>query len=70
MRVSQLTAVMEKEETICICDIRKTIDKCELYNGYVKGIKRDDPINKMHVNGVSACEGQIVVFVKDERGQT
>ena len=69
MRVSQLTNVMEKKETICICDARKPITEIELYNGYVKGIKRDDPINKMHVDAVTACEGQIVVFVKDQRGK-
>ena len=63
MRVSQLIHAMDKDEKIIINDESKPINRMELYVGSVRGIKRDDPINELHVNSVFACDNIMVVLV-------
>lgn len=64
MRVSQLLKVMDKDEDICIEDYNKTIDDMELYCGAVRGIKKDDPINKMQVVAIVAINDLLCVCVR------
>ena len=63
MRISQLIHKMDKDEEIIINDESKPINKMQLYRGSVRGIKRDDPINRMHVNRCFACDNIMVVLV-------
>lgn len=67
MRVSQLLNVMDKDEQICIEDGNKTVDDMELYCGPVRGIKKDNPINKMHVVAIVAVNDLICVCVREPR---
>lgn len=67
MRVSQLLKVMDKDEQICIDDCDKTVDDTELYCGPVSGIKKDNPINKMHVVAIVAINDLMCVGVEEPR---
>lgn len=67
MKVSQLIHAMDKDDELIVDDESKPINKMQLYRGSVRGIKRDDPINAMHVNGVFACDNIIVVLVGERR---
>lgn len=69
MRLSQLLHVMDKEHEISVDDFDAHIDKMQLFEGRVKGIKRDDPINKMHVVGVCAVNDVICVAVEEPKGK-
>lgn len=62
MRVSQLLKVMDKDDEIVIDDFGKRIDEMRIYNGTVRGITRDDPINKMHIYSVAAYDHTIIVL--------
>lgn len=66
MRVSQLIHAMDRDEEIIIEDGNKRITRMRLYEGTVRGIKRDDPINRMHVNRVIACDNVMVVLANGE----
>lgn len=67
MRISQLTRLMDKDDEIIIGDGNAPIDKMNLYTGTVRGIKRDNPINKMHITDISAMDDKILVLVAKER---
>ena len=67
MKVSQLIHAMDKDEKIIISDESKPVNRMELYVGSVRGIKRDDPINGLHVNSVFACDNIMVVLVGERR---
>lgn len=54
MRVSQLLHVMHRDDYITINDFDKKIDSWEIYRGPIKGIHKDNPINRMHVMTVAA----------------
>lgn len=64
MRVSQVLHAMDKDDTVVIVDLRSKVDEGELYCGFPGGIKRDDPLNRMHVDTLAACDGDLVIFVK------
>ena len=64
MKLSQLTKVMDKDEEIFVSDRNAPIDKMLLYSGAVRGIVRDNPINKYHVNSVCADDDTILVLVE------
>lgn len=64
MRLSQLLHVMDRDEDICIDDMGKRIDENRIYAGNVRGIKRDDPINKMHVVCIFPSDNTLNVLVK------
>jgi hypothetical protein len=51
---------MDKDDTVVIVDLYEG----ELYCGFPGGIKRDDPLNRMHVDSLAACDGDLVIFVK------
>lgn len=63
MKVSQLLHAMDKDDLIVIDDYDKPIDKMTLYKGNVRGIKRDNPINKMHILSICADDDTILVLV-------
>ena len=62
MRVSQLLHTMDKDDLIIIDDYNAPIDKMTLYKGTVRGIVRDNPINKMHVESICAANDTILVL--------
>lgn len=62
MKVSQLLHVMGRDEFIVIDDYDKPINEMTLYRGTVRGIKKDNPINKMHVESVRADDNIILVL--------
>ena len=65
MRISQLMHVMGKDERIVVDDYNAPIDNMTVYEGTVRGIKRDDPINQMHI--LSICAINDVVFAIAEK---
>lgn len=67
MRVSQLLHVMDKDDLITIDDYDVPVDRMTIYTGIVRGIKRDDPVNKMHVLSVHADNDTILVLVSQPR---
>jgi arginine repressor len=66
MKVSQLLHVMDKDDEIVIDDYDAPIVKMRLYKGKVKGIKRDDQINKMHVASICADDDTILVLATEQ----
>lgn len=67
MKVSQLIHAMEKDDVIVIDHFDKPIDSMTLYEGPVRGIKRDDPINKMHSDSVCASDDKILLLVTNQK---
>lgn len=68
MKVSQLIHAMFRDDEIVIDDFdAPTIDKMTLYKGATRGIKKDDPINKMHVLSLCAVNDSIRVLVRKQR---
>lgn len=67
MRVSQLIYNMDKDDEIVINDFDKPIDQMTIYQGAVRGIKKDNPINKMHIEFISADNDIISVLATNPR---
>ena len=67
MKVSQLLHAMDREDDIIIENGNERIDRMTIYKGEVKGIKRDDPVNRMHVEHGFACDNVIAVLVNEAR---
>lgn len=67
MRVSQLIHVIDKDEMIVIHDFDKPIDKMKIYTGAVRGITKDNPINKMHVTCITATDDTIFIVAETPR---
>ena len=65
MRVSQLIHAMDREVWICIEDFSKPIDRMTVYTGSARGIKKDDPINRMHVSCIFA-DGDVIRILAEE----
>lgn len=64
MKLSQLTKVMGKDEQITVCLDGAPIAEMQLYSGTVRGVTRDNPINKGFVTLVCACDDEIIVEIK------
>ena len=64
MRVSQLRKVMDKDDEIIIDDGNKRIDRNRVYKGTARGIKRDDPINKMHIVVIYPYDNKLLVLAE------
>lgn len=64
MKLSQLIYIMDKDDDI-IVNTRKnvSIDKKCLYHGTVRGIHKDDPMNKAHVSFLMALDNAILVEI-------
>ena len=71
MKVSQLLHVLEKVADIVIDDYGAPVDSTTIYEGIARGIVRDNPINKMHVESICACNGTLFVLASqpDKKGQ-
>ena len=67
MKVSQLLHAMDKDDEIIIDDGNKRISNITIYKGTVRGIKRDSPINKMHVHHIFACDNVMVVLAEESK---
>lgn len=70
MRLSQLIHAMDRDDDITVSDYGAPIDKCLLYDGIVRGIKKDNEINKMHVVNVTASADVVCVLVSRRKEQT
>lgn len=69
MKVSQLLHATDRNEMIVIYDFDKPIDQMTVYQGAVRGIKKDNPINKMHIESVCAADDRILVFATNPRAK-
>lgn len=67
MRLSQLLHVMDKDDDIIIDDGNKKIDRQRVYSGTVRGIKRDNPINKMHVVVIYPYDNKLLVLAETSK---
>lgn len=67
MRVSQLIHAMGKEDRIVIDDFDKKIDQMRIFDGIVRWIKKDSPLNKMHVLSICADNDTIFVLAREQR---
>lgn len=67
MKVSQLIRVMDRGDDILIQDENLPIDQMTIYEGTVRGIKKDNPVNVMHVTCVSAIGDLIAVLVSNNQ---
>lgn len=65
MRLSQLTRRMDRRDEIQVCLLGEPIDRNVAYSGAVRGIGRDDPLNRMSVNHVCACEDVLLIEVRN-----
>ena len=67
MKVSQLLHVMDRDDEVVIHDFDAKIDEAEIFSGTPRGIKRDDPINKMHVVCVATMGYAIFILARMPR---
>ena len=67
MRVSQLLRAMDRDDMIAIDDGDKRISSMRIYNGTVRGIKKDDPINQYHVHHIFADGDVICILAEKQR---
>lgn len=64
MRLSQLLKCMEREQIIVVDDFNKPIDSMTVYKGIVRGIYKNNPINKMNVSSILVGAGVLHVGVE------
>ena len=62
MKVSQLLHTIDRDDCVAIDDKNAPIDRNRIYDGTVRGIRKDDPINKMHVLCVFAADDKIHIL--------
>lgn len=67
MRLSQLTRRMDKDDEICVMDSEASIDQNLLYEGRVRGIRREDPLNGAFVECICAADSVICVAVSQKK---
>lgn len=67
MKVSQVLHAMGKDATVQIFDSTVPIGKDVLYEGEVRGVKRDSPLNRLHVCTLMAMDYMLVIDVAQER---
>ena len=67
MKVSQLIHAMDKDELIIINDGNRRISNMCIYHGEVRGIKKDNPINRYHIHHLFADGDTIVVLAENQR---
>lgn len=69
MKISQLLHSMDKDDEIIINDEFKPINRMQIFRGKVREIKRNDPVNHVHVNLCFACDDTMVVLVGEARAK-
>ena len=70
MKLSQLIHAMDRHDTIIVNAYDKNLpmNKKAIYYGEVRGIYKDNPINKCHVKFVAAMQDELLVEIAvDER---
>ena len=68
MKVSQLLHTMDKRADIVIHEGNAPdIESMKIFDGEVRDIKRDDPINKMHVHYIYACDDTLYILADKPR---
>lgn len=67
MKVSQLIHAMDRDEEIVIDDYDAPVDKMTIYEGTVRGIKKDNPVNQMHIESIAVCNDTIIVLAVKQR---
>ena len=67
MRVSQLIHAMDRDDLIVVNDGNKRIANMQVYSGTVRGIKKDNPINRYYIHNIFADGDTIVVLAEDQR---
>lgn len=67
MRVSQLIHAMDRDDLIIVNDGNKRIANMQVYRGEVRGIKKDNPINRYYVHNIFADGDTIVVLGEEKR---
>ena len=67
MRVSQLIHAMDRDDLIIVNDGNKRITNMCVYEGVVRGIKKDNPINRYYVHNIFADGDTIVVLAEEQR---
>lgn len=61
MRVSQLLKVMDKTDLVSIFDAEKSIKENLIYEGEVRGVKKDNIVNGYHINKVFAYDDIVIM---------
>ena len=61
MKVSQLLKVMDKTDFVAVFDAEKPIGENRIYQGEVRGIKKDDTVNGYHVTKVFANDDTVIM---------
>lgn len=64
MKVSQLLYRMDRTDYVSIFDGSKNIDENRLYQGEVRGIKKDNPVNGYLVVKLFAYEDVVIMEVE------
>lgn len=67
MRVSQLLKVMDKTDFVSVFDNDKPITNNRLYQGEVRDIKKDNPINRYHIIKVFAYDDVVIMEVVEPK---
>ena len=62
MKLSQLLHKMERDARIIVEDTSLPIDRMRVYEGEVRGIKRDDALNGYYVENV-LVDGNVLVVL-------
>ena len=69
MKVSQLLYVMERDADVVIDDAEKPIDRNCIYQGAVRGIRKESPINRMHVVAIHSFDEVLWVLVETPKAR-
>ena len=56
-----------RDEIITLIDREAPIDENRLYRGAVRGIYRDNPLNKYHITKIFAFDDEIIVSVVEPK---
>lgn len=61
MKVSQLLKVMDKTDWISVFDAEKSIEENLIYEGEVRGVKKDNTVNGYHITKVFAYDDILIM---------
>lgn len=68
MKVSALLHAMDKDDEIVIENFDQSVNNM-LYEGSVRGISRDSPINRMHVSCLCAINDTLHILAEEAKGR-
>lgn len=69
MKLSQLLYNLERTQPIVVDDYETPLDRNNLFIGEVHDIKKDNPINKFHIESIIADASIIYVLVNSNYGK-